>query len=1242
MAFISVKTLKALNNSQKALFASLLGLFLILCAILIGNIESSPKKLNRLTTSFQSEIINQEVVADLNTKLLQSDVANHELDSSAIISFTNLKRNYKPGMTFLIYYQDSLIYWSTNDVSIVEMGVEQFTEQRIVKLPNGNYNTRILQEGSFTIIGLILINHQYAFENQYLINNFNSCFNLPEKTALNFDKNSSWAIHDKDGNFLFALDFSRIVLPIPGSLTFIVLLYFIAFLLILIALYQVYLNLLNKTHWRLLVLIAFALDVFIIRFLIFYFQVPSIIYQSLVFSPVFLASSQIFPSPGDFLLNGIAIFFVAFAIYKSPPIKLNTFFNKRSMRYFLASLSLALIFSFFQISFNQIDEIILNSTISFNLSNISSISLYTQLGLLSIGFFLLSVFFVAYRLILFIKNSFTTFSLFIIFSCLGLSILTLSFTPMMGKWVNLLVMCLLIIIVGYNENKQTKGFKLHEIIYLILLFSFYSSYILQLSNKEKEQGKRKVFAEKILLNRDPLVEYDYMKIAERIKSDTVLHELLKAFPFSANIEQDKFNQYLISHYFSKIEENYDVQITLCDSTKNLELQPDDFEINCLQYFQHDIDAYGQSTDCNDLYYMDYDYDNDNYLGLITLDEATENIHLFIELFPKNVPKGLGYPELLADKTRRKDFTWIDYSYAKFKDNQLINWFGRYFYSANFLHGLTVPSNAKSFYFNRDGYNHLVYPRADNTVFVISKKKPDWLDLVAPFSYLSIFFGLMVFILIIIIRGGEDISFFPLSFKKRLQLIITSLIIFSFLFIGVGSLFYLISLNNQKNNDILKEKAHSVLIELEHKLAEEETLPISMQPYLNDLLYKFSLVFFSDINLYSTDGKLLASSRPEIFSKGLISFQMEPNAYNAIHFKGSSFFIQHEEIGDYRYLSAFMPFRNTSNHLIAYINLPYFAKQDELTNEISTFLVAFINIYIVFIALAIYLALIVSNYITRPIQLLKEKISGLKLGKTETKIDWQKKDEIGELVIEYNRMVDELASSADKLAKSERETAWREMAKQIAHEIKNPLTPMKLSVQYLQKAWNEKDPQWDDRLKRFTETIIEQINSLSIIASEFSDFAKMPRSSFREIELVKVIRSAIDLFNNTTSIQFRVVANDPCKVYADKEQLLRVFNNLIKNSIQAISNENEGLISIHVSQENNRCKIILSANGKGIPDSEQAKVFYPNFTTKSGGMGLGLAMVKNIITNANGTISFSSEIGKGTSFTIFLPRLPQNE
>ena len=198
--------------------------------------------------------------------------------------------------------------------------------------------------------------------------------------------------------------------------------------------------------------------------------------------------------------------------------------------------------------------------------------------------------------------------------------------------------------------------------------------------------------------------------------------------------------------------------------------------------------------------------------------------------------------------------------------------------------------------------------------------------------------------------------------------------------------------------------------------------------------------------------------------------MNREAFSKLNYFHNSYYFQKEKIGENGYNSAYIPFFNERNQLLAYLNLPYFARQDDLKKEISAFLVAFINVYVFLIIVGIFLALVVSNYISRPLRILASRISQLSYGKSNEKIEWKRRDEIGQLVDEYNRMIDELVKSADLLARSERETAWREMARQVAHEIKNPLTPMKLSVQHLEKAWKDRTSDWDERLKRFTETM----------------------------------------------------------------------------------------------------------------------------------------------------------------------------
>jgi nitrogen fixation/metabolism regulation signal transduction histidine kinase len=236
------------------------------------------------------------------------------------------------------------------------------------------------------------------------------------------------------------------------------------------------------------------------------------------------------------------------------------------------------------------------------------------------------------------------------------------------------------------------------------------------------------------------------------------------------------------------------------------------------------------------------------------------------------------------------------------------------------------------------------------------------------------------------------------------------------------------------------------------------------------------------------------------------------------------------------------------------------------------------------------------------------------------------------------MVDEVVKSAELLARSERETAWREMARQVAHEIKNPLTPMKLSVQHLEKAWKDRTSDWEERLNKFTTTMTEQIESLSAIASEFSDFAQMPITKPESLDLNEILENVKALYQDTSKIRFEFRFDDqaPHTIMADRKQLLRVFTNLINNAIQAIGNKEEGIISLDLESLDNKFKIKISDSGGGISTDLSDRIFQPNFTTKSGGMGMGLAIVKSIIQGLGGEISFTSRVGTGTTFIVVFP------
>jgi nitrogen fixation/metabolism regulation signal transduction histidine kinase len=408
--------------------------------------------------------------------------------------------------------------------------------------------------------------------------------------------------------------------------------------------------------------------------------------------------------------------------------------------------------------------------------------------------------------------------------------------------------------------------------------------------------------------------------------------------------------------------------------------------------------------------------------------------------------------------------------------------------------------------------------------------------------------------------------------------------------------------------------------------------------LNELLIKLSNVFNTDINLYNINGFLVATSRQEIFDRDLASQRINNTVFNNLKHLAKSEYYQKEKIGKLEYLSAYIPFFNAENKVIAYLNLPYFRMQSVLAKEISNLIVAVINFTLLLILIIMGLAVFISGRLTSPLAMLSKGLATVGVGKKSEHLTYIGNDEIGELVKQYNRMVDEIEDSTHKLANSEREYAWREMAKQIAHEIKNPLTPMKLNVQQLFKSWNDKVPGFEKMLERFTKNQIEYIDNLSSIASAFSAFAKMPVTNPVEVNILDQIRINLELFKNTDNVTFSVQWPHESKivVYADKEQLNGVFSNLIKNGIQSIPTGREGLIMLNLDVKRDKVVVSISDNGSGIQADLRKNLFTPNFTTKSSGMGLGLSIAKKYIESANGRIWFESEVEKGSVFYFELP------
>ncbi|MDO5989363.1 ATP-binding protein [Flavivirga amylovorans] len=400
------------------------------------------------------------------------------------------------------------------------------------------------------------------------------------------------------------------------------------------------------------------------------------------------------------------------------------------------------------------------------------------------------------------------------------------------------------------------------------------------------------------------------------------------------------------------------------------------------------------------------------------------------------------------------------------------------------------------------------------------------------------------------------------------------------------------------------------------------------------IYNIADIHKLQINLYDLDGTLLVSSKGSLniaADKCITAEILNAISHTATHRHVD----KHKENGQ-TYQSSYTYITDQKSKPIAILNLPYLEKDDFLEEELSEFLQRIGLAFMFVLLMAISIAFILSKYITKSLKTISDKINATRLEKRNERIDVNDtSEEISTLVNSYNSMIDELEESAVQLAKSEREQAWREMAKQVAHEIKNPLTPMRLTVQNFQRKFDANDENIHSKLNEYSKTLIQQIDTMSSIASAFSNFAKMPAQQNETLNVVKIVKLALDIFNE--DYIFFTAEDKEIIAKFDRTQLIRVVTNLVKNGIQAMPENQIPKIVINVATSNNDVVITVADNGSGVSEENKTKVFEPKFTTKTSGMGLGLAMVKNIVETHNGTITFKSEKEKGTTFTVTFPK-----
>lgn len=477
-----------------------------------------------------------------------------------------------------------------------------------------------------------------------------------------------------------------------------------------------------------------------------------------------------------------------------------------------------------------------------------------------------------------------------------------------------------------------------------------------------------------------------------------------------------------------------------------------------------------------------------------------------------------------------------------------------------------------------------------------------------------------------------------TLRQRIFLSMLFLTVFSSVLISLVSLIHFRYEAKEYHEERLSRKENAIKEHIDYILlnTNKSVESKSISNLFKDRIHELSDIHSLAINFYDLNGKLLISSKTAL-KKDKQTPHLSKNILKKLEASNEKRIVETNEGPNGTVVKTSYTYIKDANlKNIAILNIPYVENSDFYDEEVRNFLSRYAQVYFVMLVFSIVLSYFLSKNITKSLTQISQKLALTKLNQRNEKLALQPGNhEINSLIVSYNLMVDKLEESAQKLAQSEREHAWREMAKQVAHEIKNPLTPMKLTVQNFQRKFNPADPENIQKLNDYSETLIQQIDTMTAVASAFSNFASMPIQQNELIDVVKVIKIALEIFNE----DYLLFKSNEAVMYGnyDRSQLIRITTNLVKNAIQAIPEEQEKkAVIVQLEKKNDTFVLTVQDNGIGIENTQQEVIFEPKFTTKSSGMGLGLAIIKNIVENYNGTIKVNSELGKGSTFSIELP------
>ena len=742
----------------------------------------------------------------------------------------------------------------------------------------------------------------------------------------------------------------------------------------------------------------------------------------------------------------------------------------------------------------------------------------------------------------------------------------------------------------------------------------------------KEARRASVWANRIAVDRDIALEMDLCRAEPSIESDPLIGPLA-SLNSSAGVVRGR----IVDNHLRRLGQNYEIVVQVFDNIQHSPLQMD---------LLHDRMSEGVPiADGSHFVFHDAPNGHIRYSGVFYYYvHSIGMVAVLIEVEPR-VAMGMLSRNIWEDMKPGSVSVPDFYSYARYRGHDLQLTRGRFAYPTRLSDERYEAYLEQEMIQRKEGFVHFSYPVSDNEVVVFSRPKMGFFGYLIAVIFCTIFSFFCNRILCSHLSKRKR-RYGPKYFRTRIIWILEMALVLVLLVMAAVSVQFVIKLNNNTLMSIMTDKINTVQSLVQNQLreidGERELRSSQVSAVLNTIASNSRL----DISLYSVDGRALVSTMPELYTRMMLGGRINENAYAQIVGNKKSYYIQREKIAGRMVYCMYAPIVNDKSRCIAILQCPYSGLETyDFERDATLHVVTLLSIFFIMLLLSRLLAVSIVDKIFKPLSTISRKMRNVGIEQMDY-IQYDQKDEVSVLVDAYNKMVGKLSESTKQLALAERDKAWSAMARQASHEIKNPLTPIKLKLQRLIRLKAQNSENFAKVFDESVTVILSHIDMLADIASEFSSFANLYVEPYVEINLDSLIKQEIFMYEGQDRVKIEYMGLDDATIMGPKPQLTRVFINLLANAVQALDGKEGGriLVSLRKSSDDSHYDILFEDNGPGVSEDNLEKLFTPNFTTKSGGTGLGLAISRVVLERADASISYSKSFSLGGAcFKIHYPK-----